>query len=348
MKKRLVALLLSGALAVSVLAGCGSGMDKNAVVAKAGATEITLGVANFATRLVQASYDDFYTAYFGEDVWNTDMYGNGTTMEANVKASVMESLYEMYALKEHMADYGVGITTEDTEAISKAAEAFISANSTEAIEALGADREIVETYLTLVTIQSRMYNEIIKDADTNVSDEEAKTSAYSQVYVSKTSYKDDDGNTVEYTDDELALLAKTVEAFAAAAEKDGLADAAEDYGYSVTSGTYHADSTLTEEVESALEAMTEDGQVSDVIETENAYYIVQMDSVVDTDATESRRESIISERQSELYTEVVEGYLEEMDWELNQKVWAQISFDNLFTVYLPETETEELEATEAE
>lgn len=347
MKKRLMALLLSGVLAVSMFAGCGSKMDKTAVVATDGATEITLGLANFATRFTQAQYDDFYVAYFGENVWNTDMYGYGTTNEDDLKASVMESLYAMYAMKNHMADYGVEITSDDVAAISAAAEKFISSNTAEAIEALGAEREYVETYLELLTIQSRMYNEIIKDADTNVSDEEAQTSAYSQVYVSKTSYKDAEGNTVAYTEDELAILANTVTAFAADAKTNGLAAAAEEYGYSVTTGTYNADSTVLEEVKTALAAMTEDGQVSGLIELENAYYVVQMDAVVDAEATEQNRQSIISERQTTLYTEVVDGYLEEMNWELDQKLWAQISFDNLFTVYLPETETEEVEATEA-
>ena len=346
MKKRLMALLLSGVLAVSMFAGCGSQMDKTEVVATDGTTEITLGLANFATRLTQAQYDDFYVAYFGTSVWDIDMSGTGATNEDDLKANVMESLYAMYALKNHMADYGVGITADDVAAISAAAESFISSNSAEAIEALGAEREYVESYLELLTIQSRMYDEIIKAADTNVSEAEAKTSAYSQVYVSKTSYKDAEGNTVEYTEEELKTLAETVAAFAADAKVNGLEAAAEAYGYSVTTGTYNADTSVLAEVEEALTAMTEDGQVSGLIELENAYYVVQMDAVVDAEATEANRQTIISDRQTTLYTEVVDGYLEEMNWELDQKVWAKISFDNLFTVYLRETETEEVSATE--
>lgn len=348
MKKRLMALLLSGVLAVSMFAGCGAEMDKTATVATDGTTEISLGVANFAARLTQAQYDDFYVAYFGENVWRTDMYGYGTTTEDDLKATVLDSLFAMYALQSHMADYGVEITDADKAAISEATAAFIASNSAEAVEALGVTTEVVEEYLTLLTIQSRMYNEIIKDADTNVSDEEANTSAYSQVYISKSSYTDADGNTVEYTTEELELLAQTAKAFAEAAKANGLEAAAETYGYSVTTGTYNADSTVLAEVATALEAMTEDGAVSDLIELENAYYVVQMDAVIDADATEATRQSIISERQTTLYSEVVDGYLESMVWSLDEDLWEQVKFDNLFTAYLPETETEELEATEAE
>lgn len=346
MKKRLTALLLSGVLAVSMFAGCGTEMNKTATVATDGTNNITLGVANFASRLTQAQYDDFYVSYFGENVWRTDMYGYGTTAEDDLKANVMENLYAMYALKNHMGDYGVEVTAEDVEAISAVAESFISSNSAEAIEALGADREIVEAYLELLTIQSRMHAEIIKGADTNVSDEEAATSAYSQVYVSKTSYTDAEGKTAEYTPEEVEALAQKVGAFAEAAKANGLSAAAETHEYTVSTGTYNANSSVSEEIKSALETLTTDGAVSDLIETETGYYVLQMDAVVDETATESTRNSIISERQNALYTEVVEGYLEEMEWDLDERLWRQISFDNLFTVYEAEAETEELDVTE--
>ena len=54
-------------------------------------------------------------------------------------------------------------------------------NSKDAINALGATQEIVEEYLTLETIQSKMKAAIVAGADTNVTDEEAKTGAYSYV-----------------------------------------------------------------------------------------------------------------------------------------------------------------------
>ena len=69
----------------------------------------------------------------------------------------------------------------------------------------------MERYLTLAMIQNRMHTAIIADADTNVTDEEANTSFYSYVKVSKQSHTDEDGNTVEYTDTEPPpLLGKTV------------------------------------------------------------------------------------------------------------------------------------------
>lgn len=336
--KRLAALALGGVMAASMLTGCG--LNKNETVATFDETEVPLGIANFAARLQQANYDDFYVAYFGEEVWTSDLYGNGTTMQDNVKDSVIQSLFDMYTLEAHMAEYQVELTDAEKTAIANAASEFITANDKDAIKALGADEEIVDRYLTLATIQQKMHEAIIAEADTNVSDEEANTSAYSYVKVSKTSHQDADGNYVEYTEDELADLETTVGLFDTEAKAGTLEDAAEKYEYTVSSGTFTAeDETLDEAVLTALKGLKE-GEVSDVVDTESDYYVLRLDAVTDEEATETTRQNIISERQSDHYTEVLNGWEEEHEWNVNEKVWKKVTFDNLFTTVMESTETE--------
>ena len=333
--KRWSALLLSGVMAASMLTGCG--MNKNETVATFDETEVPLGVANFAARFLQATYDDFYVAYFGEDVWSSDLYNNGTTMQDNIKDSVMQSLFDMYTLEAHMAEYDVELTEDDKAEIADTAAAFIADNSKDALDALGADEETVERYLTLATIQNRMHTAIIADADTNVTDEEANTSSYSYVKVSKQSHTDEDGNTVEYTDTELTLLGKTVGMFDMDAKAGTLEDAAEQYDYTVSSGTFTADdSTLDEAVLTALQGLDE-GEVSDVIDTDTDYYVVRLDEKTDADATETTRQNIISQRQSDLYDETLKGWEDEHDWTVKDSVWAKVTFDNLFTTTVEDT-----------
>ena len=338
MKKRMMALLLSGVLAVSMFAGCGSKLDKTATVATLGETQVSLGVANFAARLQQAQYDDFYTMYFGQNAWKTDMYGTGTTLEDDLKSGVLQSLNAMYAMKANMADYGVEITAEDVTAISAAAGSFISSNSAEAVEALGAEREYVEAYLELLTIQARMYDEIVKDANTNVTEAEANTSSYSYVRVSRTNYTDEEGKSVEHTEETLATLAADMKAFMTAVEADGFDAAAKAKEYNVYEGTFNSKSTdIDEKVLTAL-ADLEEGEVSELIETASQYYVVRLDAKTDRDATEANRQNIITERQNALYTEVVEEMMKELTWTVNEKVWEQVSFKNLFTIVEKTTE----------
>lgn len=344
-RTKFAAVLLGGVMAASVLSGCG-GVDKNAVAATFDGQEIALGVPNFAARLQQAYSDDMYAYYFGEGVWESDFSGSGVTMQEDVKNNVMESMFTMYTLDAHAEEYGVALSAEEQAQITETASAFIEANSKDALKELGADQEIVEEYLRLMTIQSKMRAAIIADVDTNVSDEEANTGAYSYVRVSKTTYTDADGNSAEYTEDELKTLGETVAAFAAEAGEGTLEDAAGAYEYTVNTGTFKAgDEALDAAVLAALQGL-EEGAVSDVIDTENAYYVVRLDAKTDAAATETTREGIISDREDALYEEVLSGWQEEHTWEVKENVWASVEFDRLFTtVEVPEA-TEGEAATE--
>lgn len=344
-KTRLAALLLCGVMATSVFAGCGS-VDKETTVATFDGKEIALAVPNFAARFQQACDDDMYAYYFGGSVWDSDFSGNGVTMEDEVKNGVMDSLFAMYTLEAHMGDYGVTLSEEEYAKIGDTAVAFVNANSKEALEQLGADVATIEEYLRLVTIQAKMREAIIADADTNVSDEEANTSAYSYVTVSKVTYTDADGNSVEYTEDELVGLSDTVEAFAAVAQDENLEAAADGHGYTVSTGTFTANDEMLDAAVLAVLQGLEEGEVSDVIDTENAYYVVRLDAKTDEAATEMNRASIISERQNALYEEVLTAWQETHTWEVEEDVWKAVTFDRTFTTIEPVTETETVESTE--
>lgn len=96
----------------------------------------------------------------------------------------------------------------------------------------------------------------------------------------------------------------------------------------------------------ALQGLTEEGQVSDVVETDSSYYVLRLDTITDADKTEQHRQEIIGNRQSELYSKVLQGYKDEAEWVLNEKVWKTVTFDNLFTTTVESTETETVNSTE--
>ena len=346
-RKKLAAFCLTGALLASVMTGCG--INKNATVASlADGTAVSMEVANFAMRYQQAATDAMYRSIFGEDVWSQDLYGNGSTTEASVKDDVLESLHEMYTLKSHMSDYGVSLTSEETQAIANAASAFLAANESAALKEIGATQNAVEELLTLYTIQNKMHAAIIADADTNVSDEEANMRAYTMLSFSTSGTYDADYNYIEPTEEEIAAIEQeAAEVYAEITTPADLENVAEAHELNPTSATYAADNTsLDEEIKTALDALHE-GEMSELITTDSGLYILRLDSETDEEATESNRESIIEDRQSALYDEVLSGWQENDGWTVKEKQIAKIQFKNTFTQ--PEEEdTEAAEDTESE
>lgn len=334
--KKVLALILACALCASAFTGCG--INKNAAAATMKNQTVTMGVANFLCRFEQASMEDLYKMYLGDssdNIWARDMTGNGTTLEESTKSQALEELHEMYTLQQHMSDYKVELTADDQAAIKEAAEKFMSANSHEALDELGATEDIVEEILTLYTIKSKMKMVIEADADTNVSDEEANMRAYSMVSLDISEGSEDaDANK------------KTADQMEEALKEDGatLDKVAEDHDQKVTTGTYDADNdTLDEEVKKALDGLKE-GETSGLIETDDKAYFVRIDKDTDEDATEKNRTSIINQRKDDLYQKVLSGWQENDNWKVDQKEVKKIEFKNSLTHQDPNASTESTES----
>ena len=66
--RKITALLLSSAMALSVLTGCG-GVNKDKTVATLNGEPVKLGVANFAARFGQAGADDISEKMSGHPIY---------------------------------------------------------------------------------------------------------------------------------------------------------------------------------------------------------------------------------------------------------------------------------------
>ena len=242
----------------------------------------------------------------------------------------------MYIMKAKAADYDVELTDEDEKAIAEAAASFMEANSEETIADLAVTEDQVKTYLELQTYKQKIHDPIIADVDKNVSDEEAQQSSFEYVSVSTADLSDDeikekkedaqkildglkadpDGDFSEIAksvDDSYSSLSGTFDANETSEDED-TDDEDADEDSSSYSGTY------PEEVIDVLRTL-DDGEVaSDIIETDTAYYVVKLDKKDDEEATETKKESIISTREQTLYTDTTEKWLDDADIKEEKKV----------------------------
>ena len=345
--KRLAALILTGAICLTSLVGCGVKPDETA--ATLGDTKVTAGFVNFVCKYQKATIDDTYVAYFGEDFWKQDMYGYGTTMEEDLKASMMEAIHELYTVKNHMADYKVELTDAEKAAITKTAQAFMAANSEDAIKEMGATEEIVTEMLTLYTIQGKMFDEMVVSVDRNVSDEDANMRGITLVEIDMTGKYDDKGNYIKYTDDQKKSVKATAEKIVTEAANVDLTIAAKNNNYTASETAYNKkDSSLDKTLLEAMNALKE-GETSKLIETTSALYIAKINKDVDEKATKEKRESIIAERESKLYSDKVKEWQKNDGWRIDVSVVNKIEFHNILTQKDPNaknTETEKVDSTE--
>ena len=327
MKTRFAALAIAAAMAVSALTGCGSGnLNSDDVVAEFGDTKIKAGVAEFYARYQQASYEAYYMPYYGDNMWTTEV-SDGSTYEDSVKNNALDTLKTMYVLETHMDEYNVEYTSDDEAAVAEAAQAFVDANDGEALSASAGDIENVKEVLKLITIQRKMYNAMIEDADTEVSDDEAAQKSMSYAFFSFET-TDDSGNKTTLDDDGKVALKETAMNFQteAANGTKTFEECAEKAGVEAQTATFDSDTTSpSTDLIKAADVLGE-GQVTDVIETDSGYYVAKVTSMLDREATDAKKTSIISERQQTLYSDLCKEWVEAADITVHENVWKKLDF----------------------
>ncbi len=327
MKKRWFMSALAGVMTVSVLAGCSS-LKEDETAITVGGTEITAGVANFYARYTQAQYESYMGAYLGEDMWSSEA-GEGESYEESIKSNIKEDLETMVLLEQHMDEYDVFLSNAEQSVITKTAQEFDDNNALDEKELISGDKETVERVLTLMAVQQKMREAIQAGADTEVSDEEAAQKKMDYVLFS---YKttDEDGKSVDISDEEKEALKNSAAEFAESIKNGGdFAALAGERALEVKPLAFDSETQAPDEkLIDAADALEENG-VTDVIETESGCYVAKLTSLLDREATDAKKESIISERKSKLYTDTCDKWRKDTKIEENKSVWKKIKFTDL-------------------
>ena len=114
-----------------------------------------------------------------------------------------------------------------------------------------------------------------------------------------------------------------------------------DENKSVTDYSYGADEeTLNENLKNVADTLSDGEIAAEPVEGENGFYVVQMVSTFDREATDQKKEEIINDRKQELLNSVLEGWATD-SFDIDEKVWDTVTFDDVITLKSTEAETEE-------
>lgn len=335
--KRMMIAVITGTLAAAGLAGCG-GLDGTKTAATVGEEEISMGMLSFMTRYQQAQTNQLYLSMMGTDassMWDqVEDEEEGTTYGDSLRDDALKQLEEMCLLKAHAEEYDVSVTDEEQEKIEKAAAQFMEDNDEQTQESLAVTQEDIEKFLELTTYYQKMQEPVQADVDTEVSDEEAAQTAVTYVKVAEESTEDSDEETSEDTEEEdkaavtdepdartkaQEILDQTLAS--AEGDMDAIAKSV-DENLSASSQSYSTndeeDETVPQALKDAVSGLQDGEVVSSLVEDEGSYYIVRLDKAFDEEATESQKDTIISERKQQLYDDTVEKWRDEADIKENK------------------------------
>ncbi len=345
--------------ATASLAGCaGDGKinsEETAIVVND--EEIPLGEANFILRH-QQSQTYYYMQMMGmasSSLWSGESE-DGKTYGDSLKESVYDDIVQTVLARQKAKDeYGITLTDEEQTSIDEAAQSFMDANPN-AEEEIGITLDQLKDVLSMYTYLNDVTPYIIQNVDTEVSDDEAAQCKIIYARIKKNSDETTDDSTSEAsstsssseddtkTNEQLYAEAEQVLAkFQEAGDIDGdaaneLADSVDEDFYAMSYSYGSDDTSFSSSVKEAAATLS-DGQVYDkVIDDDSYYYVVKMVSSFDREATDQKKESIVSERKTTAINDTLSSWQEEATAEA-KSCWNKLTVNDKDVYTMQQTTT---------
>lgn len=325
--KKISAAALVAACCIICLTACGgngtrliftTGFDKNEVfrIGDASCTKAELMVCLTNTQ-------NQYESVYGDEVWK--LTRDGVTLEQNVKETVLAKVAQIKTMYLLAKEKGISLDEAETERVSAAAEEyFASLNETEIAE-LGIDLETIETMYREYALANKVYREIIRDINPEISDDEARTITVQHIFL-RTSNVDNEGNVVSVSEAEKQALYQKMQKIREEAieNENKFADLASRYSDD-ENVTYSFGKGDMEEAFETAAFQLETGEISEIVESASGYHIIKCLSTFDREETDANKLEIVEQRRKEVFGQEYDRFVETLVRNLNTKLWDEIT-----------------------
>ena len=252
-----------------------------------------------------ANIKNQYSSVFGNQIWSTSQ--NGIYLEDNVKETVLGRLVKIKMMKLMASEYGIELSENERELAQKAAEEYYSSLSKGEIECMDdITLQMVSGMYEDYVLAEKVYNYVISDVNTEISDDEARTVIVKQIQFSNVTAANEIYNRI--------------------VSGENFEDIYREFSSEADEELYYRKGELPEEMESEIFSLGK-GECSNVIESEDSYYIVYCVSPNDVSKTDVTKLEIVKERQMQAFEEVYEEFSADKECYLNEKLWAETDYD---------------------
>lgn len=340
MKKRIYALIMTAALLAGNLTGCTIGdtqfeLDMNDVGRNDVFSINGMDCSKQEARLYLCNYQNIYGYEYGFNLWQHD-FGDAdseTSLENYVKEIVLVELANVFCMNQLAEENEIVLTEEELELVSQATEEYYASLSKEELRYMDLDKGNLKEYYEKYALARKYCSTLTQGVNEEVSDDEARVILVQQILVKSK-------ETADFIKQNLIAGAD----FASLAAQYNEADSGELY---LARGMY------PDVIDESVFAL-DNNYISDVIETEEGYYIFKCLDKYVKDLTEENKQKILVQRREQQFHDAFQGFIQSSDFDLNEKVWAdivvdtsgEIQTDSFFEIYEKYFQTEKLQVME--
>lgn len=292
-------------------------IEENSIVIKVGDTGVKYSEVQNYCYLMKKQYE----GSFGNKIWNYKVDGD-TTIGDEAKEEIINMITQLKVICATAKEEEISLTNDEKDEALQKAEEIIETATQEDKEKYFLSVQGMSDIYEENALANKMFYIATDDADTEVTEEEAKQIKIQYLQV-MTNGTNQNGTKIELNEkekEEALTRAKQLQAEAKESD-DFLEFAKKNTDSASTELTIGKDSTeIDSAAVTAAFSLTKDS-VSDVIETDSGYYIIYCVNDNDEDATYTKREEIIKERQTKMFKEKYAKWLGDFEVNISQSFW---------------------------
>ena len=301
-----------------------AGLNTENIIIRVGNVDVSYSEAMVYLKSIQTIYEN----EFGYDIWAYSLTGDGTTLGDMLKNEVLSQITQLKIICSEANKEGIVLSEDEMSEVRQSAANYIAGLSASDRTQYGITEELAVQVFADNALAKKVYETVTIDVDTEVEDEEAKKIKIYMLLL-KNYGTDSKGNRTPLTsEDQEAVLQKMKELRVQGSE-------AEDF-YSFAERNTEADTiefvvgkTELEEPLDTVAFSLKTGELSKILETEDGYVILYCADDFDEDATLHKKEEIIEERRSKLFSDLYTEWSADYEIKVNVDEWAAVTIKPL-------------------
>ncbi len=287
-------------LASLMLAGCGGNLPSMSELKE------SKGYSDAQTMIIITTEKNRYQDVYTDQIWSVKVDDEGITFQTYLLNEVKKFMINMKTMNLLADKQGIELDNAEKETVRQLSEEYFTGLTDKDIAFMNVTREDVEKMYEEYHLANKVVNELTKDLNLEVSDNEAKVIEVNEIVTSEREKAEEAYQKLQEEGVKFADIAKTYSEEEEMNQKIGRGD-------------------LAKELEDAAFGLMA-GEISQPIASGSRYYIFQCVNDYDQNATQERKKELFKERKNQAFRQVYDQFTPDNPIKLDSEIWNQPAF----------------------